>query len=104
MDGSIEHKIYAAGFGIVEDSADDELLNLVMFQRADSKPGSVPELLLTVEGQAEDIFDVAPNGDWPRIARRGADVAARFDASWLRSARPGKARIARRWRPKRRMA
>ncbi|MFN8454789.1 MAG: hypothetical protein U0401_08995 [Anaerolineae bacterium] len=77
MDGSIEHKVYAANFGIVEDRAEDEQVNLVLFQRSDAKPGNVPEPLQTLEAQAEDIMDVAPGGNWQRVA---ADVAAIIEA------------------------
>ncbi len=72
MDGSIEHKVYVANFGIVEDRADDEQVNLVLFDRTDAKPGTVPEPLSTIEAQAEDITDVVPGGSWKTVA---ADVA-----------------------------
>lgn len=78
MDGSVEHKVYAANYGIVEEQAPDERLNLVWFNRAGVASGSVPQALSTIEAQAEDIFDVVPGGDWPRAA---TDVAA-IGAAW----------------------
>jgi len=78
MDKSIEHKVYAADFGIVEERADDEQINLVLSIRTDAKPGSVPESLNTLEVQAEDIIDAVPGGDWKKVT---ADVAA-IDTAW----------------------
>jgi hypothetical protein len=78
MDGSIEHKVYAANFGIVEDRAEDEQVNLVLLNRTDAKPGHVPEPLSTMEVQAEDIIDVAPGGNWASVT---ADVVA-ISAAW----------------------
>jgi hypothetical protein len=73
MDGSIEHKVYAANYGITEDQAEDEQVNLVLFNRTDAKPGGIPEPLSTIEAQAEDIIDVVPGGSWEKVT---ADVAA----------------------------
>jgi hypothetical protein len=78
MDKSIEHKVYAADFGIVEERADDEQINLVVSIRTDAKPGIVPEPLSTIEVQAEDIIDSVPGGDWRKVT---ADVAA-IDTAW----------------------
>lgn len=72
MDGSIEYKVYAANFGIVEERAEDEQVNLVLLNRTDAKPGNVPEPLDTLEAQAEDIIDFVPGGKWERVT---ADVA-----------------------------
>jgi hypothetical protein len=73
MDGSIEHKVNAANYGIVESRAEDEQVNLILLNRTDAKPGTVPEPLSTIEVQAEDIMDVAPSADWKGVT---ADVAA----------------------------
>ncbi len=78
MDNSIEHKVYAADFGIVEERADDEQINLVLSIRTDAKPGAVPEPPQTLEAQAEDIIDMVPAGDWAKVT---ADVAA-IDTAW----------------------
>jgi hypothetical protein len=78
MDNSIEHKVYAADFGIVEERADDEQINLVLSIRTDAKPGVVPEPLNTLEAQAEDIIDSLPGGDWRKVT---ADVAT-TDTAW----------------------
>jgi hypothetical protein len=73
MDKSIEHKVYVADFGIVEERADDEQVNLVLSIRTDAKPGIVPEPLITLEAQAEDIIDIVPAGEWGKVT---ADIAA----------------------------
>jgi len=80
MDGSIEHKIYAANFGIVEERAEDELANLVLYNRADAQPGTVPESLSTIEAQAEDIIDVVPGGKWEQVATDVAAIAKAWQA------------------------
>jgi hypothetical protein len=68
MDGSIEHKVYAANFGIIEDSADDEQLNLVLFNPTGARPGTVPEQLAALEAAAEEIFDVSAGGSAGQVA------------------------------------
>jgi hypothetical protein len=73
IDGSIEHKVNVADFGIVESQAEDEQVTLVLLNRTDAKPGNVPEPLSTMEVQAEDILDIAPGGNWQQVT---ADVAA----------------------------
>ncbi|MFN8503114.1 hypothetical protein [Kouleothrix sp.] len=78
MDGSVEHKIYAANFGIVEEQASDELSHLVLYAPAGAPPRAVPDALSTIEAQAEDIADAVPGGSWAKVS---ADVdAAR--AAW----------------------
>lgn len=89
MDGSIEHKVYAADFGIIEDRADDEQVSLVLFSRADAKAGAVPEPLAAIEAQAEDIFDVAGGGS-KQVA---ADVAAIAGAWQIYQARAAGDRV-----------
>ncbi len=80
MDGSIEHKVYAANFGIVEERAEDEQANLVLSNRTDAQPGTVPEPLSTIEAQAEDIIDVVPGGNWGQVASDVAAVAKAWQA------------------------
>ncbi len=78
MDNSIEHKVYAVGFGIVEDrSSDDEKVSLIVVNRADAAPGTVPASLQTIEAQAEAIIDDVPGGDWTKV---NADVVPIADA------------------------
>jgi hypothetical protein len=73
MDGSIEHKVNASGYGIVESRAEDEQVDLVVLNRTDVEPGTVPGPLSTLEAQAEDIMDIVPGGAWEQIR---ADAAA----------------------------
>ncbi|HEY3228517.1 MAG TPA: hypothetical protein VGJ87_04805, partial [Roseiflexaceae bacterium] len=77
MDGSIEYKVWAAGFGIVEDRSDDGKINLVLLNRANAAPQVVPDSLQTIEAQAEDIIDIVPGGNW---AKANGDVAAVAEA------------------------
>jgi len=77
MDRSIEHKVYAAGFGIVEDRADDAQVDLVLFNRAGAAVRAVPAALQTIEAQSEDIVDLAPGGN---KAKAGQDIAAVAEA------------------------
>ncbi|MFN8566890.1 MAG: hypothetical protein U0Z44_05065 [Kouleothrix sp.] len=80
MDGSIEHKIYAANFGIVEESASDERSNLVLYLRADAQPQAVPTPLTTIEAQAEDIIDVVAAGSWGQASNDVAAAATAWQA------------------------
>jgi hypothetical protein len=77
MDGSIAYKVYAPDFGIIEERAEDEQVNLVLFNRTDATPGHMPDPLDTLEAQAEDIIDIVPGGNWERVT---ADVAAITEA------------------------
>ncbi len=43
------------------------------------KNGVVPESLVTLEGQAEDIIDVVPNSEWPRV---NADISI-IEKAWI---------------------
>lgn len=45
-----------------------------------SGPGAVPAKLREIEENAEGIFDVAPNDDWPAITRYTAAIAAAWEA------------------------
>jgi hypothetical protein len=62
MDSSIEHKVYAANFGIVEERAEDEQTNLVLYNRTDAQPGTMPEPVSTIDAQAQDIKEVLTGG------------------------------------------
>jgi hypothetical protein len=73
MDGSIEQKVYVAGFGLVEDRAGDENVHLVLWNAAGVAPRDIPGALQTIEAQAEDIFDNVPGGGWAHVQQ---DVAA----------------------------
>jgi hypothetical protein len=53
-------RVYAAGFGVVEERAEDAQVNLVLTNQAGAAPGVVPDPLQTIEAQAEDIIDVVP--------------------------------------------
>ncbi len=77
MDGSIEYKVWVAGFGIVEDRSDDGKVNLVLLNRANAASRAVPGSLQTIEAQAEDIIDVVPGGNWANV---NGDVAAVAEA------------------------
>jgi len=73
MDGSIEYKVYAAGFGVVEERAEDAQVNLVLMNQAGASSGVVPDQLQTIKAQAEDIIDIVPAGNLTQVT---ADVAA----------------------------
>ena len=80
MDGSIEYKVNAANFGIVEERAEDEQVNLAWLNRTDAKSGNVPEPLNTIEVQAEDIIDLAPGGKWERVTAAAAAISEAWQA------------------------
>jgi hypothetical protein len=78
MDGSIEYKVYAAGFGIVEERDGVERVNLALFTKSESAQGIVPDALQTIEAQAEDIIDIVPSKNWTQIA---SDITT-IDKAW----------------------
>jgi len=80
MDGSIEYKVNAANFGIVESRSEDEKVTLAWLNRTDAQPGTVPEPLSTIEAQAEDIIDVVPGGKWEQVATDVAAIAKAWQA------------------------
>lgn len=64
MDGSIEHKVYAASYGILEERSEDGTVTLVLANRSSTPVREVPEALQTAETKAEAIFDALRAGDW----------------------------------------
>jgi hypothetical protein len=78
MDGGLEHKVWAPGYGIVEDQSGQEILHLVLVTRTDAAARPLPGPLQTIEAQAEDIIDIVGGGDWASVQ---ADVAA-VAAAW----------------------
>jgi hypothetical protein len=89
MDSSIEYKIWAAGFGIVEDRSDDGKVNLVLFDRADAAPRVVPGSLQTIEAQAEAIIDAAPGGNRATVTGDVAAIAEAWKAYQVQAAADG---------------
>jgi hypothetical protein len=77
MDGSVEHKVYVAGFGMVEDRAGDENVHLVLLNSATVTPHDIPSPLQNIEAQAEDVIDSVPGGGWAQVKD---DVAAITEA------------------------
>ncbi len=78
MEGELEHKVWAQGYGIVEDQSGEEILHLVLAGRTDAAAQLLPAPLQTIEAQAEDIIDIVGDGDWAGVQ---ADVAA-IAAAW----------------------
>jgi hypothetical protein len=78
MEGGTEHKIWARGYGNVEDQSGEETLHLVLASRTDAPARPVPGPLQTIEAQAEDIIDIVGGDDWASVQ---ADVAA-IAAAW----------------------
>jgi len=76
MDGSVEFKMYARGFGEVSASTEDELTNLVVLTRTDAPRGRVPVGVEEVESRAEDVLKSL--GRWPSVRSH----AAAIDRAW----------------------
>ena len=78
MDGTLEEKAFAPGYGEFRAKAEDELVTVALAVPVDAAGGSLPAGLATLAGGAATVFDAAGAGRWPAVtARVGA-----MDAAW----------------------
>ena len=81
MDGTLEEKAFAPGYGEFRAKAEDELVRVALAVPVDAAGGSLPAELASLAGGAA-VFDAAGAGRWPVVtARVGA-----MDAAWKRLA------------------
>jgi hypothetical protein len=82
MDGTLEEKAFAPGYGEFRAKAEDELVTVALAVPVDTAGGSLPAGLSTLAGGGAAVFDAAGAGRWPVVtARVGA-----MDAAWKRLA------------------
>jgi hypothetical protein len=80
MEGDIEHKVWAAGYGIVQDQSGGETVDLVLASQADAPPRAIPDSLQTNEARAKDIIAVVPGGNWAKVQDDVAAIAEAWQA------------------------
>ncbi|MGH8885220.1 MAG: hypothetical protein ACRDYX_08625 [Egibacteraceae bacterium] len=76
MDGTIEDKAFAPGYGEFRARAGDELLTVALAVPFDRLPGSPPAELSTLSSGAADIFDTASLKGWERMSATLDTMAA----------------------------
>lgn len=62
MDGTVEHKVFAPGYGEFRAEAPDELVQVAVAVPADAAAGAVPAVLTQLAGGAARVFDDAGAG------------------------------------------
>jgi hypothetical protein len=82
MDGTIEEKAFAPGYGEFQARAADELVTVALALPIDGAGGSPPGELAVLAGGAQAVLDDAAAGRWPSAGARTDTMAA----AWKRIA------------------
>jgi hypothetical protein len=82
MDGTIEEKAFAPGYGEFQARAADELVTVALALPIDGTVGSPPRELAMLAGGARAVFDDAAAGRWPAAGSRTDTMAT----AWKRIA------------------
>ncbi|HUQ15935.1 MAG TPA: hypothetical protein VM094_07750 [Gemmatimonadales bacterium] len=80
MDGVLEDKTFAPGYGEWTSGSGDDLEALVLAVPADALPGLPPKELETLSAGAAEIFDLAQAEDWESAAATAAGMTEAWDA------------------------
>jgi hypothetical protein len=75
MDGTIEHKLYAPGYGEFQSQASDELTTVAVAVPTDAVAGDVPEGLAAFTASARSLLAAAMTGDQADVPE-AADAAS----------------------------
>jgi hypothetical protein len=78
MDGALEDKSFAPGYGEFYTAGGGDVEALTLAVPTDAAPGPIPAELVTMEGSAADVFAAARAEDW-RAASRAVDE---MTAAW----------------------
>jgi hypothetical protein len=70
MDGTVEHKAFAPGYGEFQARAEDELATVALALPIDGAGGSPPVPLGTLAGSIRAVADAADTGRWPAATAR----------------------------------
>ena len=79
IEGALEDKTFAPGYGEWTSGGGNDLEALVLAIPADALPGLPPQDLETLTAGAIEIFDVAPGEDWEAMSERVGDMAAAWE-------------------------
>jgi len=77
LDNTEELKVYALGFGQVEQRETGARSHLALYNRVNAPFGHVPDALDSIESLAEDVLDAVPN--WRRVNARANQIAQRWN-------------------------
>jgi hypothetical protein len=80
MDGTLEQKVFAPGYGEFEArvASEGELVTVALAVPTDALPGPVPVPLARLSKGARRVFDTAPSGRWAEVAT----IADRLSSVW----------------------
>lgn len=81
MDGSVEEKFYAPGYGEFRArvASPDEFYQVALAVPKDRRGSAVPAGLSAISNGAANIFDAAPTKNWDRISATVAGMASAWD-------------------------
>lgn len=79
MDGSLEEKYYAPGYGESVASVDAELITVAIAVPTDSLRGRLPDELRTLQSAAADLFRAAPRQDPGELAPTVDELQAAWE-------------------------
>ncbi|TDD70077.1 hypothetical protein E1262_10970 [Jiangella aurantiaca] len=74
LDGAVEHKVFAPGYGEFRAEAADELVEVALAVPADATPGPVPAVLTELADGAARVFDDAGAGAGAAVVRGRVDA------------------------------
>jgi hypothetical protein len=81
MDGTVEHKAFAPGYGEFRAQAKDELVTVALALPTDAAAGAPPAALAALTGGARATAEAAGGGRWAAAAARVGAMAA----AWRRT-------------------
>ena len=86
MDGSVEEKLYAPGYGEFQArvASSDEFYQVALAVPKDRRGSEVPSALSTISDGAANVFDAAPTTTWDRISATVAGMASAWDRNRTR--------------------
>jgi hypothetical protein len=79
IEGDFEDKTFAPGYGEWTSGGGNDLEALVLAIPADALPGLPPRDLEALSAGANEIFDLAPAGDWEAISETAAQMTEAWD-------------------------
>jgi hypothetical protein len=91
MDGAIEEKAFAPGYGEFQARAEDELVTVAQALPTDAVAGPPPAALGVLADGARATVEAAAGGRWPTASARAGAMAAAGAAGALRAALPAAA-------------
>lgn len=79
MDGTIEEKLFAPGYGELVDGTDPNAIKVALANPIDHEPGSTPEEIRTLFQYAEFVANFAPLQRWSGLAGMASKMRTLFE-------------------------